>query len=79
MIDAKDEAHAFKIMLDENTERKPFTDPEMAALIKQFDEMMREKHGEQPQGKHRSSFAANDDGWSQDRTAESLGVSQPVI
>jgi N6-adenosine-specific RNA methylase IME4 len=36
VIQPRDEGHAYKIMLEENTERKPVTDPEYAGLIEQY-------------------------------------------
>ena len=40
VIEPEDEAHSFRIMLDENVERKPLTDPEYASYIKQHRELV---------------------------------------
>lgn len=76
IIEPEDEAHAFRIGLHENTRRKPFTDPEYATLVKQFDEMMREKHGSPREhgGDRKSSFAAKLEPWTLDKTANALGI-----
>jgi N6-adenosine-specific RNA methylase IME4 len=79
VITPEDETHAFRIMLDENVERKPLTDPEYASQIKQFEDLMREKHGSAPHGGDRSEQILAANTWSQDKTAEALGVSQPTI
>ncbi|MBT9132789.1 MAG: Nucleoid occlusion protein [Firmicutes bacterium] len=74
-----DSLRNFRIAIYENLKRKQLTDPEVAIAIKEYDEMKRELEGEQPVGKHRSLSHRDNDGWSQARTAEDLGISQPAV
>ena len=77
-----DDALALRVTVDENIRRKQYTEPEMAAFVKQYDEIMRAKYGSVKRGERTdlTSFAANEvEPWSQDKTAEALGVTQPTV
>jgi len=80
IIEPEDEAHAFRIMLDENVRRKPFTDPEYAGLIKQFHDLHQtEAEGLLAANDPQTIIEAKEQQWSQIDTAEALGVSQPTV
>lgn len=64
--------------------------PEMASLIKQFDDMMRKKFGSSEKGgfgggavvkdmEGRLLESNNRDGWTTTKTAEQLGISQSIM
>lgn len=46
VVDVKNPVQAFKIMLHENTKRKPLTDPEQALMVKEFHEMQQARTAE---------------------------------
>lgn len=64
--------------------------PELASLIKQFDDMMREKFGSSEKGgfgggavvkdmEGRLLESNNRDGWTTTKTADALGISQSIM
>jgi hypothetical protein len=55
------------------------TDPEVASSIKEYDELKRQIEGSQPIGKHSSLPQCSNDGWSQIKTAEDLGISRQAV
>jgi len=73
---------SFRVALDENLKRKDLTDPEVAAAIKEYDTLKRQIEGEKKPGGDRQSInytVINDKGWTQERTAKELGISQPAV
>jgi len=74
-----DQLKAFKISIDENLRRKNLSDPEVAAAIKEYDELKRKLEGEKPRGNPNLSRRNKLDGWSQAQTAKDLSISQPAV
>ena len=76
-----DQLKAFRVAIDENLKRKPLTDPEVATTIKEYDEMKRKLEGEAPEqgGRPKTDNDVISYGWSQRKTAEDLGISQPAV
>jgi DNA modification methylase len=66
-----------EIELEENFYRKQLTWQEEALLIREIDRVKRELYGSQLPGAH--GRGASVGGWTQSRTAEALGVSQPIV
>ncbi|MFH1486696.1 MAG: MT-A70 family methyltransferase [Chloroflexota bacterium] len=83
VMDPDNPLRAFKIALDENLKRKPLTDPENSAAIKEYDEMARKLHGEGDKRRHLKQYSSVGhtvaDGWTQDKTADSLGISRQAV
>jgi len=72
-----DQLKAFKISIDENLKRKPLTDPEVAAAIKEYDELKRLLEGERQPGRPEIGHTVTDkSGWSLSKTANDLGISK---
>jgi len=76
-----DRLKAFRVSIDENLKRKNLTDPEVAAAIKEYDELKRKLEGEAPEqgGRPKTDNGVISYGWSQRKTAEDLGISQPAV
>ena len=74
-----DQAMAMAIHIEENIQRKDLTEVEKAVQLTELDELQRKQYGEQSVGKHRSSSKFDDDGWSQNKTAELANVSRPKV
>jgi N6-adenosine-specific RNA methylase IME4 len=74
-----DRLRAFRVAIDENLKRKNLSDPEVAASIKAYDDMAREIAGSKPRGNPNLPHCSKLDGWTQDRTAETLGISQQAV
>jgi len=75
-----DPLKSFRITMDENLRRKPLTDAEVSAQIKEYDDIGRKLFGEAKGGGDRQSIGHSvTDGWSTARTAEDLGISKPAV
>lgn len=86
VVDPKDPFHSFKFTFDENTVRKSYTDPEMAAQVKVYHELKVKQFGEITQGERSdlTSSAADEveddhEKWSKAKTADELGVSRSTV
>ena len=77
-----DRLKAFRVAIDENLKRKPLTDPEVSASIKEYEELKREIEGSAPEQGGRptiTDYGVISYGWSQRDTAQDLGISQPAV
>jgi len=74
-----DQLKAFRVAIVENLKRKNLTEVEEAVANKGYDDLKRTLEGSQPIGKHLSLPKFGDDGWSQMKTAQDLGVSRQKI
>ena len=75
-----DRLKAFRVAIDENLKRKPLTDPEVSASIKEYEELKREIEGSAPEQGGRptiTDYGVISYGWSQRDTAQDLGISHP--
>ena len=81
VINSENELFDFKISLEENIKRKDLTDVELATAIKEYDELKRKLEGERKAGGEDGVHATcvNGEGWTQDKTAEDLGISRPAV
>ncbi len=72
---------AFRVALLENLVRKPLTDPEVAASIKEYEEMeiMERGKGFSGQRSDLTSSHYNEVGWTHQDTANALGISRPAV
>ena len=74
-----DQLKAFRIAINENLKRKNLTDPEVATAIKEYDEMKRKLEGSKSAGNPNLLQCGKLEGWTQDRTAQELGISQQAV
>jgi len=90
-----DQITAMAIAIDENIRRKDLTEVEKAVALAELDELKRKQYGSQPRGNpNLSNFdkltVTNDPqyigeiyppqkGWTQSKTAQDLGISQPKV
>ena len=63
-----------KIAIDENLKRKDLTEPEVAAAIKEYDELKKKLEGQAC-----GHGVTADSGWSYQKTADDLGISKPAV
>lgn len=74
-----DQLKAFRIAIDENLKRKPLTDVEVATAIDEYDELKRKMEGEKSRGNPNLLQCDKLGGWTQQQTADDLGISQPAV
>ena len=79
IIDTDGDLKAMQITIDENLRRRNLSDLEVAAQIKEYDELKRKLEGSHPVGKHSSLPQCGNDGWTQKKTAKDLGISQQAV
>jgi len=86
VLESEDELFDFRVALIENIQRKNLSDPELAAAIKEYDEMMRRLKGSKPKGNIETLKQFTDlpqcnksEGWTQEQTAKNLNISQPAV
>jgi len=77
---AGDEVLALRVAIDENFRQLPLLHPERAVFIKQFHDLMCERYGQARRGERTDLTSVNiTEVWTQDKTAEALGVSQETV
>jgi len=86
VLESEDELFDFRVALIENIQRKNLSDPELAAAIKEYDEMMRRLKGSKPKGNIETLKQFTDlpqcsksEGWTQEKTAKELNISQQAV
>ena len=81
VMNSKNILFGFKVSLEENIKRKNLTDVELATAIKEYDELKRKLEGERKAGGEDGVHATcvNGEGWTQEKTAENLGISQDAV
>jgi len=82
VLESEDELFDFRVALIENIQRKNLSDPELAAAIKEYDEMKRKLEGEPKPGYRtdiKGPLPQYSKGWTQDKTASDLKISQQTV
>lgn len=79
VLDADDPLKAFRVALAENMKRKNLTDLEEALALAEYEEMKRRMEGSADRYSHPKAISTVDIGWTQKKTAEEVGVSQPTV
>ena len=70
---------AMAIAIEENIRRKDLTEVEKAVAMAELEELKRKQYGSADRYSHPKATSKFDDGWSQDKTAQDLGISQPKV
>lgn len=76
-----DQLKTFRVAIDENLKRKNLTDPEVAVAVREYDELKRKLEGSAKQGERTdlTLLHCNKVPWTQERTAQDLGISQSAV
>ena len=74
-----DQVKAMVIAVEENTRRKNLTQVEEAIRLTELDELKRKQYGSADRYSHPKATSNFDVAWTQDKTAEVTGKSQPTV
>jgi len=74
-----DQVMAMAVAIEENIRRKDLTEVERAVAVAELDELKRKLEGSAKRFSHPKATSKFDNGWTQDKTAELINISQPAV